>query len=468
MKIDRRSLTVRLTLLFALASTLVLVLIGYALYVSLDRHFLHEDAVELRGKTELLGNLLARMRTPDDFTRLSSSLHDALVGHSNLSLELRSPDGRLLFKDHEAAIPDASAVRHERRDEIEGLDIETVRSQGHRFRIAHFALPTGLADVAQVRGDLVMNIDHHEVFMANIQETVLVAVVIGAFASVLLGWLAVRLGIAPLRAFSSLASGLSAERLNDRVDLAQLPPELSQLGDSFNAMLARLQDSFRRLKEFSTDIAHELRTPISVLMTQAQVALSRPRTSDAYREVIYSALEEYDRLARMINDMLFLARADHGLVVPAEEATHLRAEVDALFEFYDALVETKRITLRAIGDAAVKGDRLMIRRGISNLLSNAIRHADEHSTITVEIASPDQRTASLVVTNDGDPIPAEHLPRLFDRLYRVDASRGRSSDGAGLGLSITKSIVDAHGGTITVQSEGRRTRFEIRLPALVA
>jgi two-component system heavy metal sensor histidine kinase CusS len=232
--------------------------------------------------------------------------------------------------------------------------------------------------------------------------------------------------------------------------------------------LSRLEDSFRRLSEFSSDLAHELRTPIANMMTQTQVALSRARPADEYREVLYSISEEFDRLARMISDMLFLAKADNGQIVPRSAAVDLANEVRELFEFYDALAEDRGVGMALIGEGTVGGERLMIRRAISNLLSNAINHTPRGGRINVRIEEADGGKVRLAVENTGDGIAAEHLPRLFDRFYRIDPSRHRSTEGAGLGLAITKSIARAHRGTVNAYSADGLTRIEILFPARTA
>ena len=244
-----------------------------------------------------------------------------------------------------------------------------------------------------------------------------------------------------------------------------MPPELIDLATAFNDMLARLEGSFRRLSDFSSDLAHELRTPVSNLMTQTQVALSQARSADKYREVLYSNLEEYDRLARMIADMLFLAKADNGLIVPSSEMVDLAAETHGLFDFYGALAEEQGVGLALSGAGVIRGDRLMIRRALSNLLSNAIRHTPRDASVTVHIERRDSSEIRLTVQNPGENIEPEHLPRLFDRFYRVDPSRHKASEGAGLGLAITKSIAEAHQGTIQAYSSNGSTRFAITFPA---
>jgi two-component system heavy metal sensor histidine kinase CusS len=264
---------------------------------------------------------------------------------------------------------------------------------------------------------------------------------------------------------TNVAKGISASHLGDRLSPDAVPPELVDLANEFNGMLARLEDSFRRLSDFSSDLAHEIRTPISNLMTQTQVAVSKERAADEYREVLYSNLEEYERLARMVSDMLFLAKADNGLVIPNSEAVDLATEVRELFGFYEAFAEEQNVSLVLAGEGVIHGDKLMLRRAFSNLLSNAIRHTPRFATVKVEIKpKAESGNIRLVFENQGENIPQEHLPRLFDRFYRADSSRQKSSDGAGLGLAITKSIVDAHKGTIHVSSANGVTRFEIIFP----
>jgi len=230
-------------------------------------------------------------------------------------------------------------------------------------------------------------------------------------------------------------------------------------------MLARLEDSFRRLSDFSSDLAHELRTPVSNLMTQTQVALARARTADEYREILYSNLEEYERLSQMTSDMLFLAKADNGLIATRTEIVDLASEVERLFAFYEALAEERDVRLVLAGEGRARADRDMLRRAISNLLSNAIRHTPQHGEIRVTIGEGRAGQTELSVENPGPPIAPEHLPRLFDRFYRVDASRRKESEGAGLGLAIAKSIIEAHGGSISASSAEGTARFAFTVPA---
>ena len=207
-----------------------------------------------------------------------------------------------------------------------------------------------------------------------------------------------------------------------------------------------------------------LRTPVTTLLTQTQVALSKPRDANEYREILYSSVEEYERLAQMINDMLFLAKAENGLYRPDRAEVDLIAETKALFEFYECWADERGVALALHGGATVTGDKLMLRRLLSNLLSNAIRHTPPAGTVTVRIEKGPERSVSISVDNPGTAIPEEHIPRLFDRFYRAEGGRQQGGDGAGLGLAIAKSIVELHGGAINATSNDAFTRFQAALP----
>ena len=236
------------------------------------------------------------------------------------------------------------------------------------------------------------------------------------------------------------------------------------MAHAFNAMLERLDASFQRLSAFSADIAHELRTPLSNLLTHTQVTLTRPRDIDAYREALHSNLEELQWMAQLVNDMLYLAKADHGLLTPRREPLDLAHEVEALLEFYALLAEESQIQLTHEGSGQLAGDRSMLRRALSNLLDNALRYTPAGGEIKVRMVPAADRLR-ITVENSGPGIPAALLPSLFDRFYRADpARREGSSEHAGLGLAITQSIIRAHGGQITCESQAGMTRFVIELP----
>jgi two-component system heavy metal sensor histidine kinase CusS len=253
--------------------------------------------------------------------------------------------------------------------------------------------------------------------------------------------------------------------LKERIPLEPVPLELQQLVVSFNAMLARLDDAFVRLSNFSADIAHELRTPVSNLMTHTEVVLTKKRDLDAYEENLYSNLEDLKRMSRMIDDMLFLAKSDNGLIPPEQSRIELAEVVAKLFEYYHLLADERGIHLASSGSGSVVGDRLMLDRAISNLLSNALRYSPTGKTISVTIRQAGS-AVTLAVENPGETIKPEYLDKLFDRFYRVDPARREGSpSNAGLGLAITRSIVEAHRGKVWCTSAGGITTFHMEFPS---
>jgi len=288
--------------------------------------------------------------------------------------------------------------------------------------------------------------------------------VLCALLSGLLGWLLVRSGLRPLREVTQVAASVSAKSLRERIPDDSTPAELQQLVQAFNAMLARLEDAFVRLSNFSADIAHELRTPLSNLMTHTEVALTRGRSLEQYQDNLHSNLEELQRMSRMIDDMLFLAKADNGLIVPDAKPVALEQLCTQLLDYYQLPADERGVRFELSGAGTIQGDLLMLRRALSNLLSNALRYTPDGERIRVAIERGAGQV-TLEVSNPGATIATEHLERLFDRFYRVDPARREGSpSNAGLGLAITRSIVQAHQGRIHCTSAQGRTSFMLEFP----
>ncbi|HEX8980593.1 MAG TPA: heavy metal sensor histidine kinase [Parasulfuritortus sp.] len=449
------SLTARVSLLFAVVVAAVLLITGVLIARAVEHHFADEDHQEMLGKLELVRHLLARAHDQADLDALSQELNDALIGHPGLSVAVIDNHGQIWFATTAAAFPSHLLETHEPPGTLEQW-----AANGTEYRGIAMPVPV---DGAPYTVALSVDIRHHDMFMAEFRRILALAMALAALSTAALGWMAARQALSPLKAMARTATSISADKLSERLPVAGAPDEIRALAEAFNAMLARLEDAFRRLSDFSSDIAHELRTPVSNLMTQTQVALARTRSAEEYREVLESDMEEYERLARMIGDMLFLAQADNHMVVPHRETVDLADEVRRLFEFYEALAADRDVRLVLDGEAQVSGDRLMLQRAISNLLSNALRYTPSGGSIGVRLAS-DGETCRIAVSNPGPTIPARHLDRLFDRFYRVDPARREGGGHTGLGLAITRSLVEAHGGTIQAVSGDGMTRFDIMLP----
>ncbi len=450
------SLTLRLTLLFSAVATVVFLLFGWVIERSLEEHFEQQDTKELEAVAQAVEASFTTLQPEHDMARIRQRFDDILVGHHGPLLYIRDAAGKTIYSSPWAdlsqialpATPATPRVRH-------------WRDSKHHYRVL----------IRQIEGQgnspytvvVAVAIDFHLHFLQTFRYTLWLMIVAGIILMGLMSWFAVRRGHRPLHQIIEQISRTSAHQLNTRLDPASVPVELTELALSFNELLQRMEEAFTRLSNFSADIAHELRTPITNLMTQTQVALSQARTPEEYREILYSNVEEYERMAQMVGDMLFLAKADNDRHPPNAEMVDLRGEVANLFDYYEAWAEESQVSLKLTGEARVQGDRLMLRRALSNLLSNAVRHTPAGQCVEVSLGHGNDGV-SIVVQNPGPPIPAEHLPKLFDRFYRTDPSRQRSGDGAGLGLAIVKSIIDAHSGTIVVTSDGGKTRFRINLP----
>ena len=450
----RLSLTARLTLLYALVSVLLLAGLGLLVGVMVNRHFAEQDADDLRDK---LGLIREVMRTSPDLGALAARLDDVVHNHRDLYVQLQR-------QGYPVYASQAPAGFHFPAGSSDGGQM--LRWQ-HADANYHGMCSSGrLADSRRTGLTICAAIDtgRHEHFMHLIGQSLLVYILLSALLGGVLAWWVAHNGLAPLRAMKARAQAITGQHLDAQMPVASVPPEMADLAESLNAMLRRLQEDFRKLSEFSSDLAHELRTPISNLLTETQVAIAQPRSADEYRDILASNAEEFQRLARTVSDMLFLAKAEHGLVLPSRERIAIEDEVAALLEFYDALAEEKAIRLQQHGSGQLLGDRLMLRRALSNLLSNALRHAPAGSVVTIDIAQQDAGS-TVRVCNAGNCIPPEQLPRLFDRFFRADPARvAGDADGAGLGLAITRSIAEVHGGRISVTSADNSTCFTLWFP----
>lgn len=470
----RLSLTWRLTLFYTLASAAVLLGLGWVTSVATNQHFEDLDRATLEDKIHLIQELGARAA---DQPHLQTYLQDILHSHQGLFVSIQR-NGQPLYASADLHIPRPSGPV---ADDPQAQALLRWRHDGHDYRALGARLPSALPlpgpgpgpGQGQGQGQeeltvwVALDTQHHVHFQHQFRTALGVYVVLATLLSGLLGWLAAHRGLAPLRIMKSRAQAVTSHTMGQRMPVASVPVEMADLAHTLNDMLARLQQDFSRLSEFSSDLAHELRTPLSNLLTETQVTLSRPRSTADYQDVLASNSEELQRLSRMVSDMLLLAKTEHGLALPGREPIAVATEVQALFDFYEALAAEKGLRLERSGEASIDGDRLMLRRALSNLLSNALRHASPHSAVSIHIESRASETR-VRVCNQGADISPELLPRLFDRFFRVDKSRAHpDSDGAGLGLAITRAIMEAHGGSIAVTAQGGLTCFCLCFPGRV-
>jgi len=280
----------------------------------------------------------------------------------------------------------------------------------------------------------------------------LLAVVLafGILASTVIAITVTKRGLRPLAEMTHSLERVGPTHFSERVPPARWPRELRPLAVAFDEMLDRLEDSFTRLSQFSADLAHELRTPIANILGEAQVALTRDRAPEEYREVIESTICECERLSGIVDNLLFLARAESADKQITATVFDGRAAIEKIAAYYQTVAEDRHVTITCSGQGDVHADPSLFRRAVSNLVDNALRFTPDNGKIQISVATRNNRS-EISVNDTGCGIAAEHLPRVFDRFYRIDPSR--SSYGAGLGLALVRSITDLHGGSATLQSQ---------------
>jgi len=281
-------------------------------------------------------------------------------------------------------------------------------------------------------------------------ERVWLTVIGAVLVTLLLAYWVTSRGLMPLRLMADKAAEITPDRLSARLDVAHAPAELQSLAASFNAMLDRLEHGYERLLQFSADLAHEVRTPIGVLIGETQVTLAHERSVAEYRGVLESNLEELERLARIAQNILFLAQADHGPQRIERERLDIREELETIGAYFEGIADERRITFDIDAEGEIVANAIMCRRAIGNVVVNAVRYATAGTVVRLR-GHADERGACIVVGNRGARIEQDELARLFDRFYRGDAARSEFTESSGLGLSIVNAIMRLHGGTASAQ-----------------
>ncbi len=466
------SLAARLTLFISGLSILAFFAFTWIMVHSVQKHFAEQDINDLREVSSNIAATLSDHQLPTVVKLADIGKMTTL--YQRFSIYLRDDNGVVYQTPGNPGLGNIPASLYLQQKEYflwhgqgrGGTMPNRVMADEETFRV--IATPVAAVVNGQpARYTLLtaMSIDFHLHYIDSLKHRLILSALVICLLLVAVVLLVVHQAHAPLRRVSRKIRNISSENLDVRLDAATVPIELSQLVISFNQMIERIEDVFTRQSHFSADIAHEMRTPITNLITQTEIALSQTRSQAELEEILYSNLEEFRRMAKMVSDMLFLAQADNNQLVAEKTTIDLRQEVEKVFDFFEAWAEEQQVALSIAGHCQpVSGDGLMLRRAINNLLSNAVRYTPAGGTVSVELNDVDAGVA-LSVTNPGPAIAAEHLPRLFDRFYRVDPSRSRKKEGSGIGLAIVKSIVTAHGGKITVSS-GELTCFTLTLPAL--
>jgi two-component system, OmpR family, heavy metal sensor histidine kinase CusS len=443
---EPQSIASQLVLLFTLAAALLLSCGLGVLYVIVVRHAFQEDNAFLADKILALRADLSKAEWPgnlnEELKTLRRGEHLAYwirVVDTNDRTLVETPGMNDLLPSH--IFPKA---------ENSGSTIRA--SQDYTTRGKLFSLASVLEDaggqpytiqVAQDRsGD--------EDFTGQFGVLLAVVLVVGIGAAALIAVTVTKRGLRPLAEITRALKRTGPTHLNERLVPARWPRELQPLAVAFDQMLDRLEDSFTRLSQFSADLAHELRTPVANMRGEAEVALTRARTPEEYRSVIESSVAECERLSGMINNLLFLARAEAADKDLQRTVFDAKAAIEKIATFYESIAEEQQVAIVCAGHGEILADPILFGRAVSNLVDNALRFTPAGGTIRIAIETGAAQSR-VSVSDTGCGIAAQDVARVFDRFYRVDSSR--SSQGTGLGLALVKSIVDLHGGSAAIESE---------------
>ncbi|EOH6072098.1 heavy metal sensor histidine kinase [Burkholderia cenocepacia] len=456
------SLLRRLTLAFAAVAALVFALTGAYLYRSLSAELTRRDDIEISAK---LNQFLQLARASGSTAALLADpavFHDVLLSHPGVYLGIYDAQNRPLVEHSDEAGNTLASVISASHPAGNAGSPFTCAPPGigtSRCVYARETLPSGEA----IQVALARTATDRQSLLESYRVDIWLAAAVGALLVGALGYAVASRGLRPVESLGRQTSRIEAHNLNARLDARGGPVELRELATSVNRMLDRLERAFVRLSQFSSDLAHDMRTPLANVISSSQITLSRARTTDEYEALIESNIEECERLQRMIENMLFLARTDNA-------RQHLKtAELDAgselrrLASYFQALADEAGVRIDVHGEAPVVADATLFRRAVSNLASNALEHAQAASTI--ELAVSVQGSYAVVeVTNRGVAIPPEQVERIFERFYRIDSSRHGAARNAGLGLAIVKSIMELHRGKVEVASRDGRTTFALYFP----
>jgi two-component system heavy metal sensor histidine kinase CusS len=459
------SLAFRLTLWYASSGFLLILLASGFLYYVLGANLDREDDQFLADKVQFLRTLL-RDHADDARALQQEVTWKADTGqYAQFSIRILDEKGQVLLETPgmSGEIPPALFPRASAEPGQASQALEVALPSGKSYRIvSDRAVAQGTPRILQVALDR----SYEEGILARFRWSMLLVLALALVLCAGIGYRIARQGLRPIQEITATARRIRSTTLDKRIEPSRFPAELSVLAATFNEMLDRLEESFERLSQFSADIAHELRTPLNNLRGEAEVALAQERTPPEYREVLASCLEEGARLSRMVDSLLFLARAENAATPIAREPVDLANELETVREYYEAAANETGIQLTVTSSPGLVThlDRTLFQRAVGNLLANALAHTPRGGKISLT-ACKDNGQVRVEVVDDGAGIAAEHLPRVLDRFYRADQARSGASGRVGLGLAIVKSIAGLHRGSISISSQvGHGTRVTLLFP----
>jgi two-component system heavy metal sensor histidine kinase CusS len=461
--LSRLSLNARLALLFIFIVTFCLAVVGFILFDALSDQIYAQDDLSIVLSARHLRRLAVEM---DDLAAVrvhQARLVSLVLGDSALALKVESADGTTLIDYDPPHLPliALNATAQNQRIVPEQLQHWISAGDTPMRGIATFAT---LRDGSMVKISVARSMSDRALMLAQYRSLIWTTEGLAVLIAIVLSLLLIRRALRPLRQIAASTRGITPERLDARIDVERAPAELHELAQSLNAMLLRLQRGFDRMWQFTTDLAHDLRTPIGNMRGASEVALTRLRSQSEYQALLASNIEECDRVTRMIENVLFLARAESPHFALRRTSFDAAEELHRIGEYFEGLAADEGVDIRVLGDARVHAERELFRRAVSNLLANALRYTPPGGTVLL-MASASPEGTSITVQNPGTGIAPADIGRVFERFYRADASRTNSGTATGLGLAIVKTIMDLHEGSASVRSEvAGLTTFELHFP----
>ncbi len=455
-----------LTLFYTLSACAILFLASAIQYYFMASSSESEDRQALADQVEILRFTLRE--TPDDPEALKREVQSegAARRFARYYARVLTPEGRVVIQSEDMDQLTPSNVFLPAADNFKSSPAgrEWESPDGKRYLLMSARAEMGGPPKGARLLQLALDVTQDENALAQYRRVLALVLIAGILCSAAAGALIVRNAMRPLQGITGAAQRITAAQLHERIHPARWPKDLTALAMAFDEMLGRLEASFKRLSQFSADLAHEFRTPMTRLRTQAEWALMPGRSPNECRRTLEISLEEYERLSRMIDSLLFLARAENAEMVLRRVTFSAAKETRAVIDLFEAAAADKAIVFEDRGDACLQGDAGLFRRALSNLLDNSLRHTPGGGRISVLITKLENDGAEVLVEDTGCGIAGEHLTKVFDRFYRIDPARHQP--GAGLGLSLVKSIMEMHGGGVSLQSTlGKGTAVVLRFPA---
>lgn len=466
-----RTLASRLTIAYSLVGLSLVILATASLYVVLRTELDRSSELFLADKLHVLRSILRERPGDEDALREEIELESAARRYQHFYIRLLRPQGEavLTTPGMDKQLDLAELTR--RTQYRQGRPISMAGYGGKPFRVASAPAAEDQFNAADGTIQLAIDDSQEEALLRRYRLWFWIILLGTSLLFPLSGYRIARHGIQPVEDIAETARRITSMNLRERIQAEGYPSELASLAGTFNEMLDRLEESFDRVSRFSADIAHDLRTPVNNIRGEAEVALSRARTTDEYREVLESSLEEAVRLSDLIGDLLFLTRAERPLEHLNLQTVDVGDLLSSVRDYYEATASDGGITLAiAAGAQAIVAslDRALMLRAVSNLVFNAIAHTPQGGSVTL-VACGTNAEVRIEVSDTGAGIPADALPRVFDRFFRVDPSRSRNSGSTGLGLAIVQSIMALHGGSAEITSQlGRGTCVKLRMPNLIS